>query len=61
MPTSLPLGFSTAVVTSAKSSRTPDAIWLVMIWAAAMLLVTVFADLGAGAAAMDPFQLLAAF
>jgi hypothetical protein len=61
MPTSLPLGYSTVLVTSAKSLRVPDPVWFVMIWAAAMSLVTAFADVGAGAAAMDPFQLLAAF
>jgi hypothetical protein len=61
MPTSLPLTYSTAIVLPAKSSHRQDAIWLVLIWAAAMLLFTVFADVGPGAAAMDPFQLLAAF
>jgi hypothetical protein len=35
--------------------------WLVLIWAAAMLLFSAFADVGPGATAMDPFQLLATF
>jgi hypothetical protein len=61
MPTSLPLGYSTLIVAPAKSSRPPDAIWLLLAWTAAMLLAAAFADVGPGAAAMDPFQLLAAF
>jgi hypothetical protein len=61
MPTSLTLTYSTAIVVSAKSPHAPDEIWLVLTWAAAMLLFRAFADVGAGAAALDPFQLLAAF
>jgi hypothetical protein len=61
MPTSLPQTYSTAIVAPAKSSHPPDAVWLALIWAAAMLLSGAFADVGPGAAAMEPFQLLATF
>ncbi len=61
MPTSLPLTCSRAVVAPPKSPHPPDAVWRVLIWAAAMLLSGAFADVGPGAAAMDPFQLLATF
>jgi len=61
MPTSLPLTYSKLVVAPAKSLHAPDAIWLVLIWAAAMLLSGAFADVGEETTAMDPFQLLATF
>jgi hypothetical protein len=61
MPTSLPLTYSTAIVEPGKSSHAPDAIWLVLTWAAAMLLFRAFADVGASGAAMDAFELLANF
>jgi|GEM_PF-5081841 hypothetical protein len=61
MTTSLPLTYSSAVVAPARSSYASDAIWLVLIWAVAMLLSGALADVRPGAAAMDPFQLLATF
>ena len=61
MPTSLPLTYSWAVVAPARSSYASDAIWLVLIWTAAMLLSGALADVRPGAAAVDPFQLLATF
>ena len=61
MTTSLPLTYSSAVVAPARSSYASDAIWLVLIWAVAMLLFGAGAGRREGAGTTDPVQLLATF
>jgi hypothetical protein len=56
MPTSLPLTCSTALIEPAKSSLTTDPVWLVTVWAAAMLL---FAAFTAGTGATDALPVIA--
>jgi hypothetical protein len=61
MPTSLPVVVSADVIECTKSSTASSAIWLVLIWAAVMLLFVALGRFGADAGAIDPFQLLATF
>jgi hypothetical protein len=61
MPTSLPIAVSTAIIERPKSTTSPSTIWLVLIWAAVMLLFGALEHFGNDAGALDPFQLLATF
>jgi hypothetical protein len=61
MPTSLPISLSAEIVDRTGLPRVQGAVWLVVVWAVAMLFFAALANFGTETGAMDPFQLLANF
>ena len=61
MPTALPFPLSPKIIDRTGSRRAQGAIWLIAVWAIALLFFAAIANVGSDTGAMDPFQLLATF
>jgi hypothetical protein len=61
MPTALPFPLSPKIVDRAGSRRAQGAIWLIAVWAIALLFFAAIANVGSDTDAMDSFQLRATF
>lgn len=61
MPTALPVSLSPKLVDPTGLRRAQGVIWIIAVWAIALLSFAVIANVGADTGAMDPFQLMATF
>jgi hypothetical protein len=61
MPTSLPSVYSGAMPKPVKLPRVDRAIWILLAWAAVLLLFAGLANPGADTGAIDPFEMIATF
>jgi len=61
MPTALPISHSSKIVDRSGPRNPQGVIWIVAVWAIALLLFAAIANVGSDTGAIDPFQLLATF
>jgi hypothetical protein len=61
LPTSLPIQLSSEFVDRSKLPAGQGVVWVVAVWATALLFFAAIANVGADPGAMDPFQLMATF
>jgi hypothetical protein len=61
LPTSLPVQLSPKFVDDTELPAGQGVIWVVTVWAIALLFFAAIANVGADPGAMDPFQLMATF
>jgi hypothetical protein len=61
MPTSLPDVYSTVIPRPVKLPRVDRVVWILLAWAAVLLLFAGLANPGADTGAIDPFEMIATF
>jgi hypothetical protein len=61
MPTALPSVYSVEVLKPAKLPRVDGVVWILLAWAAVLLLFAGLANPGADTGAIDPFVMIATF
>jgi hypothetical protein len=61
LPTSLPISLSSTLIDHTELPAGQGVVWVVAVWAIALLFFAAVANVGADPGAMDPFQLMATF